>query len=101
MEVKLWFLYILKCGDGSLYTGITRDLKRRILEHAAGRGSRCVRSKLPVEIVYQRKYATHSLALKREAAIKSWPRVKKLALISGCPIILTKGLKHGKKNSDR
>ena len=66
-----WFVYILRCGDGTLYTGITNALTRRCNQHNAGTASRYTRSRLPVELVYQEMQASRSHALKRELAIKS------------------------------
>lgn len=76
-----WLVYMLHCRDGSLYTGITNDLARRLAAHAAGRASKYTRSRLPVRIAYQERQATKSLALRREAAIKRMPRRTKLALV--------------------
>lgn len=76
-----WLVYLLRCSDDSLYTGITNDLARRLAAHAAGRASKYTRSRLPVRVAYQERQATKSLALKREAAIKRMPRRAKLALI--------------------
>ena len=75
------WVYILKCGDGSLYTGWTNDLERRLQTHAAGRGARYTRSRLPVELVYAEILPTKSEALRREAALKRLRRIKKLELI--------------------
>jgi UV DNA damage endonuclease len=76
-----WFVYILRCGDGSLYTGITKDVQRRFEQHNAGTASRYTRSRLPIALVYQEAQASQSLALKREAAIKAMPRLEKESLI--------------------
>ena len=76
-----WMVYILRCGDGSLYTGITNDLPRRLAAHRAGRGSVYVRSRLPVRVVYREPQRDRSAALSREAAIKRLPRAAKLALL--------------------
>jgi predicted GIY-YIG superfamily endonuclease len=76
-----WTVYMLKCRDGSLYTGITNDLPRRLAAHAGGRGSRFVRSRLPFIVVRTEKKATRSGALKREAEIKGLDRKGKLALL--------------------
>ena len=70
-SAETWFVYILQCGDGSLYTGITKDVSRRCERHNAGSASRYTRSRLPVIVIYQESQATRSLALKREAAIKA------------------------------
>ncbi len=76
-----WFVYMLQCGDGSLYTGITKDVSRRCEQHNVGTASRYTRSRLPVSVVYQEFQATQSLALKREVAIKAMSRQAKEALI--------------------
>ena len=76
-----YFLYILLCGDGSFYTGITTDLKQRFLDHKAGKGGAYTRSHKPVKFVYQETYGSRSNALKREAQIKGWPRAKKLQIL--------------------
>ena len=76
-----WFVYILRCADGSLYTGITKDVKRRCQQHNAGTASRYTRSRLPVKLVYRENHASQSSALKREAAIKAMTRREKLAMI--------------------
>ena len=78
---QTWFVYILRCADGSLYTGITKDVNRRCEQHNAGTASRYTRSRLPVRVEYQEVQPTQSLALKREAAIKSMSRRQKEALI--------------------
>lgn len=77
-----WIVYILRCGDGSLYTGITNHLARRLDKHAAGTASRYTRSRLPVTLVYQEPQASRSLALKRELAIKGLSRPGKESLVS-------------------
>ncbi len=76
------FVYIVKCADGSLYTGWALDVQRRVKAHNAGRGGRYTRMHRPVRLVYSEECATRAAAMKREAAIKSWPRAKKLQLIS-------------------
>ena len=76
-----WFLYILKCADASLYTGITKDLERRLQMHLEGKGARYTRTRLPVEMVYQEICRTRTDALVRECAVKTLPKPKKLALI--------------------
>ena len=76
-----WFLYILECRDGSLYTGITKDLKHRLKTHTAGRASHFTRTRLPVKLLYQESCAGRTQALVREYAVKKLPRKKKEALI--------------------
>jgi putative endonuclease len=75
-----WIVYILRCGDGSLYTGVTNNLARRLLRHRAGKGGAYTRSRLPVRLVYTERRASRGAAQSREAAIKRLPRVAKLAL---------------------
>ena len=77
----MWYLYILRCGDGTLYTGITTDVARRLEAHRQGRGAKYTRGRGPLELIYQEECGTHSLALKREAAVKRLPRQEKEALI--------------------
>jgi putative endonuclease len=77
----MYYVYILRCKDKSLYTGITTDVRRRFKEHRAGTGGHYTRSHKPEKIVYVEKAATRSAALKREAEIKKWPREKKLSLV--------------------
>ena len=80
-----YVVYILRCGDGTLYTGCTNDLPRRLQAHQMGRGAKYTRSRLPVELVYWEEAAGRSGALRREAAIKRMSRREKLALIAGGP----------------
>jgi predicted GIY-YIG superfamily endonuclease len=79
--VEVWFVYVLRCAEGTLYTGITKDVTRRIQQHNNGTASRYTRSRRPVKLVYQETQRSRSLALKREAAIKLLTRKQKLALI--------------------
>jgi putative endonuclease len=76
-----WRVYILRCGDGSLYTGATNDLPRRLKRHAAGAGARYTRARLPVALVYEEPASDRGAALRREAAIKRTTRADKLGLI--------------------
>lgn len=78
----LYFVYILECEDGSLYTGITTDVERRFFEHQHGIGSSFTRAKKAKRMVYIEEHPDRSSALKREAEIKKWPREKKLALVT-------------------
>ena len=73
---------MLRCRDGSLYTGITNDLARRLKVHAAGRASRYTRSRLPVVLAYEEFQPTKSRALKREAAVKKLSKRRKEAMIA-------------------
>ena len=72
-----WFLYIVECNDGSLYTGITNDIIKRIRKHNEGKGARYTRTHRPVTLVYYETCENRSAALIREAEIKSWPTHKK------------------------
>lgn len=76
-----WFVYIVRCSDGTLYTGITKDLKRRCQQHNAGTASRYTRSRRPVKLIYREVRPDQSSALKREAAIKAMSREGKLTMI--------------------
>ena len=76
-----WSLYIAKCHDASLYTGITTDISRRLKEHNSKKGAFYTKNKLPVELVYQEALPNQSEARKREAAIKRLTRKEKLELI--------------------
>ena len=77
----MWNVYIIQCKDGSLYTGATTDISRRVIEHNNKKGSSYTRSRLPVELLYKENCLNRSRALKREIQIKSLSRAKKLALI--------------------
>jgi len=76
-----WFVYMLRCGDGSLYTGYTDDVARRLAVHQSGKGAKYTRSRLPVTLAYQEELPDKSAALRREAAIKKLTRGEKLRLI--------------------
>lgn len=78
-----WFVYVLRCRDGSLYTGMTNDLPRRVSMHRSGRGGAYTRSRLPVRLVYSEPRRTRGAALRREAQLKRLPRSAKLALVRG------------------
>lgn len=78
----MWFVYALRCCDGSLYTGITTDPNRRHRQHNAGKGGAYTRGKRPVKLIFQETQPSRSSALKREAEIKHWPRPKKEALFT-------------------
>ena len=75
-----WKLYILRCGDGSLYTGITTDVPKRLEAHRSGKGAKYTRGRGPLELVYSEDCGDHSAALKRELEIKALPREEKLKL---------------------
>ncbi len=78
----MYYLYILKCKDKTLYTGITTDLQRRVREHTVSNlGAKYVRGRTPVKVVYSRKFHTRSSASREEARIKRLSRQEKLSLI--------------------
>lgn len=79
----MWYVYILKCGNGCLYTGITDNRERRFQEHSGGKGGHYTKSFGAVKMLYFEKCFDKSVALKREIQIKGWTRRKKLALIKG------------------
>ena len=76
-----WHVYIIRCKDGVLYTGITLDLQRRLKEHRSGNGCRFTRYRTPVRLVYKEECPDRPQALRREAQIKRFPKKKKLTLI--------------------
>jgi predicted GIY-YIG superfamily endonuclease len=86
------FVYILRCADNSLYTGIAKDLERRLAQHLAGRASRYTRARLPVVLVWRLEVESWSAALREERRIKSLPRTRKEDLIEhygeACPVEL-------------
>jgi len=77
-----WHVYLLRCRDGSLYTGCTNDLDTRIAAHNAGKGAKYTASRRPVKIVYTESAESKSAAMKRELQIKGWTKAKKEALIA-------------------
>lgn len=78
----MYHLYILRCADGTLYTGITTDLKRRLAEHnGIKKGAKYTRSRQPVSLVYSRRYRSRSTASREEARVKSLTRDEKINLI--------------------
>ena len=80
--MKAWFVYILRCADNSLYTGVTTDVERRVIEHNAEKSvTRYTRARQPVNVVYQEGAESRSVACKREAEIKKLKKVEKEALI--------------------
>lgn len=75
-----WFCYLLECADGTLYTGITNDVERRVSAHNQGTASKYTRSRLPVRLVYSETHADRASASRREAEVKKLHRAAKLAL---------------------
>lgn len=80
METR-WYLYILRCGDNTLYTGITTDVEKRLEAHRSGKGAKYTRGRSPLELVYREVCESHSHALKREFAVKALSRAEKEILI--------------------
>ena len=77
----MWYLYILRCGDDTLYTGITNDVSARLKAHASGKGAKYTRGRGPLELVYQEEQDSYSAALKREHQVKQLTRAQKLQMI--------------------
>ncbi|MCU9533546.1 GIY-YIG nuclease family protein [Streptococcus sp. CSL10205-OR2] len=84
------FMYVLKCSDGTLYTGYTTDVKKRLATHNAGKGAKYTKQRLPVELIYQEEFATKSEAMSAENYFKQKTRQEKLAYIA----------QHSKLNKD-
>lgn len=82
MNHFMHYVYIVKCSDGTLYTGYTNNLNRRIKEHNEGEGAKYTKGRRPVDLVYSEKFKTKSKALKREYRIKQLSRKKKFALFN-------------------
>ena len=78
-----WSVYLVRCGDGALYTGIATDVGRRLAEHSAGRGAKFLRGRGPLSLVFERGVADHGTALRMEYAVKQLSRQRKEALIRG------------------
>jgi putative endonuclease len=83
MKSDSWFVYIVKCSDGTLYCGATNDLEKRIEKHNSGKGAKYTRTRVPVVIVFSETALNKSAAFKRECAIKKMSRTRKLELIKG------------------
>jgi len=79
----MWYLYLIRCRDGSLYTGISTDVERRFAAHQANRGARRLRGRGPLELVYAQPLGDRSLALRVEHRIKRWRRADKERLLRG------------------
>lgn len=80
MKTEPWYVYILKCADGTLYAGSTNDVAKRVAAHGAGKGAKYTRGRGPVALVWKRRARDRSAALKLEARVKRMTRKKKLAL---------------------
>ncbi len=81
-NVEQWTVYILRCKDGTLYTGITKDINRRVEQHNDGKGSKYTQTRRPVEVVYKETKMGRANALVREAEIKHYSKEKKEQLVS-------------------
>ena len=81
-EAVAWYVYMLRCGDGTLYTGITDDVDRRLAAHRSGKGAKYTRGRGPLELVYTEEQPDKSAALRREMEIKKLRREQKEALIA-------------------
>ncbi len=81
-NAERWTVYILRCKDGTLYTGITKDIERRVKQHNDGKGSKYTQSRRPVKVVYNEKKMGRANALVREAEIKQYSKEKKEELVS-------------------
>ncbi|MGD9096660.1 MAG: GIY-YIG nuclease family protein [Desulfobacterales bacterium] len=82
-----WYLYLVRCGDGSLYTGVTTDVDRRFKAHQEAQGAKYLKGRGPLALVYREKIGDKRLAFRAEHAVKRWPRDRKERLIragSGC-----------------
>jgi putative endonuclease len=79
--VFMWCVYLLRCGDGSLYAGITNDLEKRLAAHRSGRGARYTRGRGPLKLIHREDAQDKPAALRREWEIKKLPRRQKLALV--------------------
>ena len=80
---EIWHVYLIRCADGSLYTGITTDVERRLAEHRAGKGAKYLRGRGPLELAYSRPIGDRAAASREEARIKRLSKAAKEALIAG------------------
>ena len=85
-----WSVYIVRCFDGSLYTGVSNDVSARVLRHNRGKGARYTRSRLPVKLVWRKGVRNKSAALKLEAAMKALSRAQKVLLLKASTRKLTR-----------
>ena len=82
----MYFVYMVRCSDGSLYTGYTRNPQEREKVHNSGRGAKYTFSRRPVSLVYQEQFDALGEALRREYQLKRWSRAEKEALVAGAPV---------------
>lgn len=78
-----WWVYVVRCCDGTLYTGVSRDVEARVAKHNQGKGARYTRGRRPVALLHTERKSSQAAALRREAAIKALPRREKLVLVGG------------------
>jgi putative endonuclease len=83
----VWYLYIIRCGDGSLYTGITTDVARRLVAHQAGTGAKYLRGRGPLTLAFEARIGSKALALKAERRVKALPKARKEQLVAQCGAI--------------
>ncbi len=81
-ESTVWWLYIIRCRGGALYTGITTDVARRFSEHKSGKGAKYLRGRAPLELVFRQQIGSHSQALKAELAVKKLSKTEKEQIIA-------------------
>jgi len=84
-DKNFWYLYLLRCADGSIYTGISNDVEVRVREHNQGKGAKYTAQRRPVFLIYQERHPDLSSARRREEQIKPWRREKKENLALGFP----------------
>ena len=80
---ETWYVYIVQCADGSLYTGVAKDVEMRVSQHNAGKGAKYTRARLPVRLVHHEPAADQGSALRREYEIKGMTRERKWRLVAG------------------
>ncbi|GJQ22833.1 MAG: hypothetical protein HBSAPP01_06230 [Candidatus Brocadia sapporoensis] len=85
LKMKNWFLYMIRCKHGKLYTGVTTDVERRFVEHTRNnkKGAKCLRGKAPLTLVMKKKIGSKSMALKIESRVKRLSKIKKEMLVDG------------------
>jgi putative endonuclease len=85
-NTSCWYVYIVRCKDQTLYTGIARDIEKRLAQHNSGRGARYTRGRAPVELVFVEAMLSHGDALRREYKIKQMSLSRKLEMIEDCDL---------------
>nr|WP_228005963.1 GIY-YIG nuclease family protein [Xenorhabdus sp. BG5] len=89
INVSNWHIYLIRTRDGSLYTGITTNISRRFMQHAAGKGAKCLRGKDPLTLVYQSQVGNKGVALKMEYRVKKLSKQQKERLVIDQPLCIT------------